>query len=79
VPLLIEVAAQIDAGTLDPLRDHRRDAPRRRRADLQHLRPALPVRDLAVLAAAASDAAAASAAARVGLEPCARAVERSGS
>jgi beta-lactamase class A len=40
--------------------------------------PALPVRDLAVLAAAASDAAAANALLeRVGLEPCARGSSRS--
>ncbi|MEZ5189386.1 MAG: serine hydrolase [Microbacterium sp.] len=72
VPLLIEVAAQIEFGQLDPLEIiERRSVDEVALAGLwQHLAaPALPVRDLAVLAAAASDAAAANALlARVGLD-----------
>ncbi|WP_367274544.1 serine hydrolase [uncultured Microbacterium sp.] len=72
VPLLVDVAAQIEARTLDPL-----EILERRSVDpvgvaglWQHLKaPALPVCDLAVLAAAASDASAANALlARVGLD-----------
>lgn len=72
VPLLLEVAAQIDAGTLDALEIIERGSvdPVGVAGLWQHLAaPALPVRDLAVLAAAASDAAAANALlARVGLD-----------
>lgn len=72
VPLLVEVAAQIEAGTLDPLEIiERGSTPPVAVAGLwQHLKaPALPVCDLAVLTAAASDAAAANALlARVGLD-----------
>lgn len=71
VPLLIEVAAQIEFGQLDPLEIiERRSVDEVALAGVwQHLAaPALPVRDLAVLAAAASDAAAANALlARVGI------------
>lgn len=72
VPLLIEVAAQIEAGTLDALQIIERGSvdPVAVAGLWQHLTaPALPVGDLAVLAAAASDAAAANALlARVGLD-----------
>lgn len=72
VPLLIEVAAQIEAGTLDSLQIIERGSvdPVAVGGLWQHLvAPALPVGDLAVLAAAASDASAANALlARVGLE-----------
>jgi beta-lactamase class A len=71
VPLLVEVAAQIDAGTLDGLEIIDRDTLDRVEVSglWQHLKaPALPVVDLAVLAAAAGDALAANALiARVGL------------
>ena len=72
VPLLIEAAAQIEAGTLDPLAIVERSS-----VDAvevggvwRHLKaPALPVCDLAVLAAATGDAIAANALlAQVGLE-----------
>ncbi|MBT8799428.1 serine hydrolase [Microbacterium flavum] len=62
VPLLIEVAAQIEFGQLDPLEilDRGSIRPVGVAGVWQHLKaPALPVADLAVLAAAASDAAAA--------------------
>ncbi|MBN9177574.1 MAG: serine hydrolase [Microbacterium sp.] len=62
VPLLIEVAAQIEFGQLDPLEilDRGSTPPVGVAGLWQHLKaPALPVADLAVLAAAASDAAAA--------------------
>ncbi|GAA3026605.1 serine hydrolase [Microbacterium dextranolyticum] len=72
VPLLIEVAAQIEFGQLDPLEIIDRSAlePVAVAGLWQHLAaPALPVADLAVLAAAASDASAANALiGRVGLE-----------
>lgn len=64
VPLLIEVAAQIEFGQLDPYEIIRRDAIESvgDAGIWQHLQaPALPVLDLAVLAAAASDATAANA------------------
>lgn len=62
VPLLIEVAAQIEFGQLDPLEilDRGSTPPVGVAGLWQHLKaPALPVADLAVLAAAASDATAA--------------------
>ncbi len=62
VPLLIEVAAQFDAGTLDPLEIVERDlVPDVAVAGMwRHLlAPALPLGDLAVLAAATGDARAA--------------------
>lgn len=62
VPLLIEVAAQIEFGQLDPLEilDRGSIPPVGVAGIWQHLKaPALPVADVAVLAAAASDAAAA--------------------
>ena len=71
VPLLIEVAAQIEFGQLSPLAiTDRGSAPVGVGGLWQHLKaPALPVADLAVLAAAASDAAAANALLeRVGLD-----------
>lgn len=72
VPLLIEVASQIEFGRLDPLEIIDRGSIERVGvAGLwQHLKaPALPVVDLAVLAAAASDASAANALLkRVGLD-----------
>jgi beta-lactamase class A len=71
VPLLIEVAAQFEAGTLDPLEIVDRATLDRVEAGgvWQHLKaPALPLIDLAVLAAAGGDALAANALiARVGL------------
>lgn len=72
VPLLIEVAAQIEFGQLNPLTiiDRGPSAPVAVSGLWQHLKaPALPVADLAVLAAATSDAAAANALLdRVGLD-----------
>lgn len=72
VPLLIEVAAQIESGRLDPLEIlERGSVDPVGVAGLWHrlAAPALPVADLAVLAAAASDASAANALlARVGLD-----------
>ena len=71
VPLLIEVAAQIEAGTLDGLEIVDRNIIDRVESGgvWQHLKaPALPVVDLAVLAAAAGDGTAANALiTRVGL------------
>jgi beta-lactamase class A len=71
VPLLVEVAAQIEAGTLDALEIVDRGAIDRVEVGgmWQHLKaPALPIIDLAVLAAGGGDAAAANALiARVGL------------
>ncbi len=82
VPLLIEVAAQMDAGTLDPLEIiERTSVPPVTVGGLWHrlAAPALPVRDLAVLAAAASDAAAANALLeRVGLDAVRARVEQIG-
>ncbi|MCT9819665.1 class A beta-lactamase-related serine hydrolase [Microbacterium sp. W1N] len=72
VPLLIEVAAQVDAGTLDPLEILERSSvePVTVSGLWHHLKaPALPVCDIAVLAAASGDASAANALlARVGLD-----------
>ncbi len=82
VPLLVEVAAQIEAGTLDGLEIIERGStpPVGVAGIWQHLKaPALPVRDLAVLAAAASDATAANALlARVGLDAVRARVESLG-
>ncbi|SIT86450.1 serine hydrolase [Microbacterium sp. RU33B] len=76
VPLLLEVAAAIEAGTLDPHEIiDRADLDRVEVSGVwRHLKaPALPIADLAVLTAAAGDALAANALlARVGL-PAARA------
>lgn len=72
VPLLIEVAAQLDAGRLDPLEVVERGSvdPVAVAGLWQHFTStALPIGDLAVLAAAASDASAANALlSRVGLD-----------
>ncbi|WP_457099551.1 serine hydrolase [Microbacterium sp. P5_E9] len=72
VPLLIEVAAGFEAGTLEPLEIIERTSvkPVAVGGVWQHLKaPALPLQDLAVLAAATGDATAANALlARVGLE-----------
>ena len=72
VPLLIEVAAGFEAGTLEPLEIIERTSvkPVAVGGVWQHLKaPALPLSDLAVLAAATGDATAANALlARVGLE-----------
>lgn len=82
VPLLIEVAAQIEAGTLDPLEIIERGSvePVAVAGLWQHLKaPALPVCDLAVLTAAASDATATNALlARVGLDAVRARVEAIG-
>ncbi|MCT9002539.1 class A beta-lactamase-related serine hydrolase [Microbacterium memoriense] len=82
VPLLIEVAAQIEARTLDPLEILERASvdPVGVAGLWQHLKaPALPVCDLAVLTAAASDASAANALlARVGLDAVRARVESIG-
>lgn len=82
VPLLVEVAASIEAGSLDPLEIVDRSSIDR--VELggvwRHLKaPALPVADLAVLAAAAGDALAANALlARVGLPAVRSRIERLG-
>ncbi|HWI31965.1 MAG TPA: serine hydrolase [Microbacterium sp.] len=72
VPLLIEVAASFEAGTLDPLEIIERSSVERVGVGgvWQHLKaPALPLSDLAVLAAATGDALAANALLqRVGLD-----------
>lgn len=82
VPLLIEVAAQIEAGTLDPLEIVERGSidPVTVAGVWHHLKaPALPVCDLAVLTAATSDASAANALlARVGLDAVRARVEAIG-
>ena len=82
VPLLIEVAARIEARTLDPLEIVERSAvdPVEVGGVWRHLRaPALPVCDLAVLAAATGDAVAANALlARVGLDAVRARIERIG-
>jgi beta-lactamase class A len=82
VPLLIEVAAGFDAGTLDPLEIVERDAlDQAARTGLwQHLKaPALPLTDLAVLAAAAGDELAANALlTRVGLDAVRARIEQLG-
>jgi len=71
VPLLVEVAAQFEAGTLDPLEiiDRAGLEPVGVSGVWQHLKaPALPLSDIAVLAASAGDALASNALlARVGL------------
>ncbi len=81
-PLLIEVAAGFDAGTLDPLEIVEREAVGQaaRTGLWQHLKaPALPLADLAVLAAAAGDGFAANALlARVGLDAVRARIECSG-
>ncbi|HWT33366.1 MAG TPA: serine hydrolase [Microbacterium sp.] len=70
VPLLVEVASQVELGTLDPLEIIERPDPVEVGGVWQHLKaPALPVSDLAVLAASCGDAAATNAlVARVGLD-----------
>ncbi|HEX5857231.1 MAG TPA: serine hydrolase [Microbacterium sp.] len=72
VPLLIEVAAQFEAGTLEPLEIIERSSVERVAVGgiWQHLKaPALPLVDLAVLTAASGDALAANALLqRVGLD-----------
>lgn len=82
VPLLIEVAAGFDAGTLDPFELVERDTvdPAARTGVWQHLKaPSLPLVDLAVLAAAAGDQLAANALlARVGLDAVRSRIERLG-
>jgi len=82
VPLLIEVAAGFDQGTLDPLEVVERDAidPSARTGLWQHLKaPALPLVDLAVLAAAAGDELAANALlGRVGLDAVRGRIEQLG-
>ncbi|UUT36248.1 class A beta-lactamase-related serine hydrolase [Microbacterium elymi] len=82
VPLLIEVAAQIEAGTLDGLEIIDRSAIDRVEAGglWQHLKaPALPVTDLAVLAAASGDTLAANALIhRVGLPAVRARIEQLG-
>ncbi len=77
VPLLIEVAARFEDGSLDPFEtiDRRTLVPVRAAGIWAHLAtPALPLADLAVLAAATGDTLAANALlARVGLDGvCAR-------
>ena len=82
VPLLIEVAAQIENGTLDGLEIIDRSTIDRVETGgvWQHLKaPALPIVDLAVLAAATGDAAAANALiARVGLPEVRARIEQLG-
>ncbi|WP_242497764.1 serine hydrolase [Microbacterium protaetiae] len=82
VPLLVEVAAQIEAGTLDALEIVDRNAVDRVEGGgvWQHLKaPALPVADLAVLAAAAGDGTAANALiTRVGLPAVRARIEQLG-
>ena len=82
VPLLIEVAAGFEAGTLDPLEIIERStvAPVAVAGIWQHLKaPALPIVDLAVLAASAGDALAANALLeRVGLEAIRARIEQMG-
>jgi len=79
VPLLIEVAASFEAGTLDPLEIVERSAVETVAVAgvWQHLKaPALPLCDLAVLVAAAGDAIAANLLLRrVGLEAVRRRIE----
>ena len=82
VPLLIEVAAGFEDGTLDPLEILDRSAvePVEVSGVWQHLKaPALPVVDLAVLAAATGDAVATNALlSRVGIRAVGARVERLG-
>jgi beta-lactamase class A len=82
VPLLIEVAAAIEAGTLDPLEIIDRSSIERVEVGgvWQHLKaPALPVVDLAVLAASSGDAAASNALInRVGLPAVRARIEQLG-
>jgi beta-lactamase class A len=82
VPLLVEVAAQFDAGVLDPLEivDRAGLDPVGVSGIWQHLKaPALPLCDVAVLAASAGDALAANALlARVGLPAVRARAERLG-
>ncbi|MFT4219304.1 MAG: serine hydrolase [Microbacterium sp.] len=81
VPLLIEVAARFDDGSLDPLEIVERETDGSATTGIwQHLKaPALPLVDLAVLAAATGDEPAANALlARVGLEAVRSRVEGMG-
>ncbi|WP_200847222.1 serine hydrolase [Microbacterium sp. 18062] len=82
VPLLIETAAQFEAGTLDPLEivDRAGLEPVAVAGLWQHLKaPALPLVDVAVLAASAGDALAANALlAKVGLPAVRRRAEQLG-
>lgn len=82
VPLLVEVAAAISAGSLDPREIVERSSLERVEVGgvWRHLRaPALPVADLAVLAAAAGDALAANALLeRVGLPAVRARIEQLG-
>ena len=82
VPLLIEVAAGFESGTLDPLEIIERSSvePVAVAGVWQHLKaPALPLCDLAVLAASTGDALAANALlARVGLEAVRARIEQLG-
>lgn len=82
VPLLIETASQLETGTLDALEivDRSSVDPVEVGGLWRHLKaPALPVCDLAVLAAAAGDAIAANALlSRVGLEAVRERIERIG-
>lgn len=82
VPLLIETAAQFEAGTLDALEiiDRTSVAPVEVGGLWRHLKaPALPVCDLAVLAAATGDAVATNALVnRVGLDAVRRRIEQMG-
>jgi len=82
VPLLIETAAQMEAGRLDPLEiiDRTSVGPVEVGGLWRHLKaPALPVCDLAVLAGATGDAIAANALlARVGLDAVRERIERIG-
>ncbi|MBZ4488396.1 class A beta-lactamase-related serine hydrolase [Microbacterium sp. cx-55] len=82
VPLLVEVAAQFEAGTLDPLEivDRAGLEPVTVSGLWQHLKaPALPLSDIAVLAASAGDALAANALlSRVGLPAVRGRVEQLG-
>ncbi len=82
VPLLIEVAACFEAGTLDPLEIVERSSIERVAVGgvWQHLKaPALPLSDLAVLTAATGDALAANILIRrVGLEAVRARIERLG-
>lgn len=82
VPLLVEVAAEIEAGSLDPLEiiDRTQVQGVAVAGVWQHLKaPALPVSDIAVLAAASGDALAANALLqRVGLEAVRARIEQLG-
>lgn len=82
VPLLVEVAAGFDAGTLDPLAIVERDSLERVSGPgvWQHLKaPALPLGDLAILAASTGDAQATNALLdRVGLDAVRARIEAMG-